>query len=330
MSEKYKVVLVDYDEDLFSPSGSEAKQLAEANASWHAGQYRKIEEVTHLTEDADVVMIQSLRPLLTAEVIGKMKKCRCIIRLGIGYDTVDVDAATKNGIMVCNVPLYCLDDVAEHALALLFDANRHIALQDRWIRSGRWDRRGARPARRFCSSTLGLVSFGRIARCLAHRAKGLLAKILAFDPYVPAKDMEDLGVEKVQLDELLRRSDFISVHTPLTESTYHLLGQHEFEIVKEGAILVNTSRGPIVDSKALADALRNGRLAAAGLDVIEEEPVPMNSPLIELENVSFTPHVGACTEDSTAELYSTACEIACEVLAGKRPTWVVNPQVKPR
>jgi len=330
MSEKYKVILVDYDDDLFTPRGNEAELLAGANAHWHVGQYRQEKDVLFVTKDADIVMIQSLRLLLTDNVIRNMDRCRCIIRLGIGYDSVDVKTATESGILVCNIPLYCIDDVAEHALALLFDAIRHAALQDRWIRQGKWDRRGAQPARRIRGSTLGLLSFGRIARGVTERAKGLGVIILAYDPYVSTQEMAHLGVAKVDLEELLRRSDFISVHTPLTESTHHLLGRSEFEMVKPGVVLVNTSRGQIIDSQALVDALKSGKVGAVGLDVMEQEPLPKNSPLRQFETVSFTPHVGACTDQSVADLYRTACEIACDVLSGGWPTGVVNPKVKPR
>jgi len=330
MEEKYKVVLVDFDDDLFAPPGKEAEFLQKANACWHAGQYRNKDEIISVVHDADVVMIQSLRLLLTGDVIRKMEKCRCIIRLGIGYDSVDVKTATELGIMVCNIPLYCIDDVAEHTLAMLLDAVRHIGLQDRLIRQGKWDRRAARPSRRIKGSTFGLLSFGRIARGVAQRAKGLGMKVLAFDPYVGYEEMANLGVIKVEMEDLLKRSDFVSVHTPLTDATHHLLGKDEFAIIKQGAVLVNTSRGGIIDTKAMVEALKNGKLMAAALDVMEEEPLPASSPLRELDNVILTPHVGAYNDQSNEDLYRAACEIACEVLYNQRPPSVVNPEVTPR
>ena len=330
MNNIYQVVLVDYDDDLFSPLGWEAEMLSTVGAEWQYGQYRQADDVARVTQDADVVMIQSVRPILTESVIRGLDRCRCIIRLGIGYDSVAVKTATEMGVLVCNVPLYCVDDVAEHALALLLDGVRHIALQDRWIRQGKWDRRGARPAHRIKGSVLGLVSFGRIARALAKRANGLGMTVLAFDPYVNADDMSELNVQKIELDDLLRQSDFISVHTPLTDSTYHLLDQREFDMIKPGAVLVNTSRGGVVSSEALAEAMSKGIVAAAGLDVMEDEPLPADSPLRQFENITFTPHEGACTEESTADLYRAACQIACDILRNVMPTSVVNPEVKPR
>ena len=323
----FKAVLVDYDEDLFSPRGWEGETLAQAGIGWEVYQHRTAEAIQEVAREADVVMVQSVRPLLTQETIGALARCRCIVRLGIGFDSVEVAAATERGILVCNVPTYCLDDVADHALALLLDSVRHISRQDRWIRAGRWDRSGARPARRMKGSTLGLVSFGRIARALAERVSGFGMTVLAYDPYVDIQTMARYGVDKVDLDELLRTSDSISVHLPLTHETHHLLSSKEFELMKDGVFLVNTSRGPVIDEVALLEALRSGRLWGVGLDVMEQEPLPLDSPLRELQNVTFTPHVGANSEESVEDLYRTGCRIAIDVINGIWPDEVVNPKV---
>jgi D-3-phosphoglycerate dehydrogenase len=326
----HRTVLVDYDEDLFSPRGWEGEMLAQEGIEWVVGQHRTPETALEAAREADVVIVQSLRRLLTRPVIKELTKCRCAIRLGIGYDTMDVAAATEQGILVCNVPDYCLDDVADHALALLLGSVRHITRQDRWIRAGRWDRTGARPARRLKGCTLGLVAFGRIARALAQRVRGFDLTLLAYDPYVESDTASLYGVEKVELDELLRRSDFISVHTPLTDQTHHLLGTREFEQMKEGVFLVNTSRGGIIDERALVQALRSGKVWGVGLDVMEEEPLPMDSLLREFENVTFTPHVSANSEESVDDLYRTGCRIAIDVIRGIWPAEVVNPEVEGR
>jgi len=327
---RYKVVLIDYDDDLFAPRGWEGEALARCDAEWIAAQCRKEATVVEVARDADVVMIQSVRPLLGAKVIRQLNRCRCIVRVGIGYENVDVATATALGILVCNVPAYCVDDVADHALALLLATIRHIARQDRWIRAQRWDRTGVRPAHRIRGRTLGFIAFGRIARALAHRVSGFDLTLLAYDPYVDADTMACHGVHKVELDELLRRSDFISVHVPLMETTRRLLGPRQFALMKPGAILVNTSRGPVLDEAALIEALRSGKLAGAGLDVMEQEPLPADSPLRTLDNVTLTPHVGAFSEESVGDLYRAACQIACEVLGGRWPASVVNPEVEPR
>ncbi len=320
----YRVALVDFDEDLFAPQGWEAQALAKAGATWEVGQYRTPEAALAAGRGADVVMVQSVRRLLTGDVIRELNGCRGIIRVGIGYDSVDQDACTEMGIALCNVPEYCVHEVADHALALLLGTARHLARQDRWIREGRWDRLGTRPARRLAGQTLGLVGFGRVARALVEKARGMEFEVLAFDPFVPEEMMLRHGVERVSLEELLRRSDLISVHAPLMPGTRHLLGEREFEIIKPGAIVVNTSRGPVIDQGALVAALRDGRVAAAGLDVFENEPIERGEKILGLDNVTMTPHVAGYSEDAVGDLYRGACQTAVEMLRGRWPAAAVN------
>ncbi|MGD9049876.1 MAG: C-terminal binding protein [Anaerolineae bacterium] len=326
----FKAVLVDYDEDLFEPPDWVAEELARHGIKWNAGQHRTPEAVLEAARDSDVLMLQSVRPLLGRAVIQELENCRCIARLGIGYDNVDLDAATERGILVCNAPTYCIDDVADHALALLMAGVRHIPRQDRWIRTGRWDRAWARPARRMKGCTMGFIAFGRIARALAERVSGFGMTLLAYDPYLDAETAARHGAEKVELDELLSRADFVSVHCPLTDETHHLLSAREFDLMKEGIFLVNTSRGPVIDEGALVDALRSGKVFAAGLDVFEQEPLPLDSPLLGFDNVILTPHVGANSEESVADLYRTGVQVTLDVYQGYWPPGIVNPEVEGR
>ena len=224
---RFKTVLVDFDDDLFAPPDWVADELAGAGIDWVAGQHRTPEAVLEAAREGDVVIVQSVRPLLTRTIIDQLNRCRCIVRLGIGYDSVDVTAATEQGILVCNAPTYCVDDVADHSVALLLGSVRHLARQDRWIRDGRWDRTGARPARRVKGCTLGLVGFGRIARAVAERV-AVLASPCCLRSLCRGGSHGALGVHKVDLNELLARSDFISVHCPLTAETHHLLGSRAF------------------------------------------------------------------------------------------------------
>jgi D-3-phosphoglycerate dehydrogenase len=323
----FRTVLVDYDDDLFTPPPWVVGELAGAGIEWVVGQHRTPEAVLEAAREGDVVIVQSVRPLLTRAIINQLRRCQCIVRLGIGYDSADVAAATEQGILVCSAPTYCVDDVADHTVALLLGSVRHIARQDRWIRDGRWDRTGARPARRVKGRTLGLVGFGRIARAVAERVSGFGLTVLAHDPFVEAEAMASLGVYKADLGELLARSDFISVHCPLTEESHHLLGRRAFELMKGEVFLVNTSRGPIVEEAALVEALLSGKVWGAGLDVFEQEPLPLDSPLRALDNVIFTPHVGANSEESVADLYRTGCETALSVAHGRWPQGVINPEV---
>ncbi len=241
---------------------------------------------------------------------------------------MDVEAATREGIPVCNAPTYCVDDVADHTVALLLGAVRHLSRQDRWIRAGKWDRTGARPARRLRGCTLGLVGFGRIAQAVAQRVSGFGITLLAYDPFVDSDSMAAVGVEKTDLEGLLPRSDFVSIHCPLTEDTHHLLDARAFGLMKDGVFLVNTSRGPVIDEAALADALRMGRVWGAGLDVFEQEPLPLDSPLREFDNLIFTPHVGASSEESRDDLYRAGYQIALDLQQGRWPQGVVNPEVR--
>jgi D-3-phosphoglycerate dehydrogenase len=327
-NQSFEAVLIDYDEDLFAPPNWVVEELARNGITGTVGQHRTPEAVVETARAADIVMIQSVRPLLTRHVIEQLERCRCIVRLGTGYDSVDVEAATEQGILVCNTPTYCIDDVADHALALLMAGVRHIARQDRWIRAGRWDRTGARPARRMKGCTLGIVAFGRIGRALAERVSGFGMTVLAYDPYLDAETIACYGAQKVELDALLQHADFISVHCPLTDETYHLLGNREFNLMKEGVFIVNASRGPVIDETALVEALRSGKIWGAGLDVFEREPLPLDSPLREFDNVTFTPHVGANSEESVADVYRTGCQIAIAVYNGCWPQWLVNPEVE--
>jgi D-3-phosphoglycerate dehydrogenase len=175
---------------------------------------------------------------------------------------------------------------------------------------------------------MGFIAFGQIARALAERVSGFGMTLLAYDPYLDAETTAHYGAQKVELEELLRRSDFISVHCPLTDETHHLLGTREFGLLKEGVFIVNTSRGPVIDESALVAALRGGRVWGAGLDVFEHEPLPPDSPLRQFENVTFTPHVGANSLESVSDLYRSGCQIAIDVYHGRWPQWVVNPEVE--
>ena len=280
-------------------------------------------ETVEVLRDADAVLV-NLHPLPGA-VIRKLSRCRVISRYGVGYDNVDVNAATEAGIWVARVPDFCLEDVSDHCLALLLSCIRHTALRDRRIRRGEWKQIGEYPSFRILGRTLGLVGFGTIARALLRKVSGFgLAGILVFDPYVDRREIEAAGARAVGIRELLKESDYVSVHAPLTPETRGLIGARELGLMKRHAILVNTARGPLVDEKALAEALRTGKLGAAALDVFIEEPLPAASPLRELENVILTDHCGWYSEESMVELKTKTARNALEVLKGGRPLYAVN------
>ena len=252
-----------------------------------------------------------------------------IVRTGIGLDTVDLPAATRHGVCIANVPDFCYDEVADTAMTLLLSVARKVRLADQHVRGGSWTPSALLPMRRLRGQTMGLVAFGHIARMVAERARGFGLRVIAFDPYVEAQAMAKLGVEKVEtLEALLARSDIVSLHTPLTEETHGLMGRAAFAAMKPGAILINTSRGKVVDEQALVDALRSGRLAGAGLDVLWTEPPAKDHPLFATDNVVLTPHYASSTVEAIEDLAAKVSRQIVQYLHGEWPTYLANRAVK--
>jgi D-3-phosphoglycerate dehydrogenase len=260
-------------------------------------------------------------------VLRALPKCRIIARTGIGVDTVDLPVATELGILVTNVPDYCIDEVSDHALALILALTRKVMSATAAVKAGTWDVKVAVPIARHRGRTMGLVGFGRIPRALAPKAQALGFAVIAFDPYLPPEAGAPLGVRLVDFETLLRESDVVSIHAPLTEETRGLFGDREFGQMKPGAFLVNTSRGPLVQEAALIRALESGRLAGAGLDVLETEPPAPGNPLLRMPNVALTPHIGFYSEQSLVELQTKAAQEVRRALMGERPLNVVNREI---
>ena len=251
-----------------------------------------------------------------------------IVRTGIGLDTVDIPGATRHGVCVAHVPDFCYDEVADTALTLLLAVARKVRLADRHVRGGSWSPSALLPMHRLRGQTLGLVGFGHIARMVAERAKAFGFQLLACDPYVDGAAMAELGVEKVSLETLLARADVVSLHTPLTTETQGLIGRAQFATMKPGAILINTSRGKVVDEEALSAALRSGRLAGAGLDVLWTEPPAPNNPLLGMDNVVLTPHFASTTVEAMDDLATKVNQQIIQYLRGAWPTYLANPAVR--
>src|SRR5437867_3653909 len=263
----------------------------------------------------------------TAEVMKQMPRCRIIARYGIGVDTIDLEAATAAGIIVTNNPTYCVEDVAEHTMALLLACARKVPFYERQVRSGRWELPPGKPLFRLVGRTLGLVGFGNIARAVAARAAAFGMRILYCDPFVRDKQFQVPG-EKLQLDEMLRKSDFVSVHPPLTPDTRGMINDQSLAKMKPTAFLINCARGPIVDTQALVRALDSGRIAGCALDTTDPEPLPDAHPLRGRENVTITPHVAWYSEQAMVGLQSGAPNEVRRVLTGEWPINVVNPAVR--
>ena len=273
--------------------------------------------------EADAILV-NLFPM-SADIIEGLQKCRVISRYGVGYDNVDVETATRKGIWVARVPDYCFEDVADHALALLLSCVRKIPYKDRMVREGRWNLHKDQPCYRMEGRTLGIIGYGNAGRCLHRKVFGFgFARVLVCDPNVRASVIRAAGAVPVPLSILLEEADYITLHIPLNPETRHLIGARELARMKRGTILVNTSRGPVLDERALAESLRDGHLAGAGLDVFEEEPVPRGSLLRTLDNVIFTDHAGWYSEESVVELKTKAAQNVAAVLAGGAPAYPVN------
>ena len=260
------------------------------------------------------------------EVIEALDGCRIIARYGIGIDTIDLAEASARRILVTNVPDYCIDEVSDHALALILTLARGVARLDRSVRGGSWSTADAPPIHRLRGRVLGLVGFGRIARALATKAAAVGFTVVASDPYVPDELVRAAGVKPRSLEDLFAEADVLSIHAPLTEGTRHLIGADAFARMKPGAIVVNTSRGPLVDRAALLEALESGRLGGAGLDVLETEPPDPADPLLTHPNVVVTPHAAFMSIESVAELRRKATEQVVIALAGDTPPYAVNAE----
>jgi D-3-phosphoglycerate dehydrogenase len=263
---------------------------------------------------------------MPAEVVRTLENCVIIARYGIGVDTIDMPEATVRGILVTNVPDYCIDEVSDHALALILSLARGVVPLDRAVREGRWGPSTSKPLHRILGRTLGLVGFGRIARRLSEKAAALGFRVIASDPFVTVESMAKVGVLARDLDALLEESDVVSLHAPLTDETFHMIGADQFARMKDGIILVNTSRGPLVDTDALRDALATDRLGGVGLDVLESEPPDLDDPLLRRPDVVVTPHAAFSSVESVAELQRKAAEQVVIALAGDMPPYALNAE----
>ncbi|CAM3374461.1 Hydroxypyruvate reductase [Klebsiella spallanzanii] len=283
-----------------------------------------LEEKLRQVSNADAIMVREAtvsRPMIEA-----MQQCRVIVRYGVGVDNIDSQAAREKGIYVANVPDYGSEDVAEHALALLLAATRRIATRNRDVRDGQWGIGQREPMFRLAGKILGVVGFGRISRCFVQKASGIgFKRILVVDPLLTDEQALQAGVTRVSLDTLCREADFVSLHAPLTPDTHHLIGEAELAKMKPSAVLVNTSRGGLIDEQALINALLQQRIFAAGLDVFESEPLSAKSPLLQMENTLCTDHTAWFTEESVVELQSKAAHEVRRAFEGEHPLNWVNP-----
>ncbi len=325
MLNNWKVLITDYAWASIEP---ERQVLAEIGAELIVAETGDEEELLTLASTVDSILT-CWKPVRKC-VIDAAKKCQIIARYGIGLDNIDVGTATEKGIIVTNVPAYCVDEVSDHAMALLLACARKISCYNEAVKSGTWDQNIGPQMYRLRGKTLGIIGFGHIAKAIIPKAKafGLIVKV--YSPRTSDESIQQQGAEKVSFQDLLKTADFITIHAPLTTETQHMFSHNEFRAMKSTAFLINTARGGIVDTAALTEALQNGEIAGAGIDVLVTEPPEADEVLLTLDNVVITPHTAFVSEESILELEITAATCVAQVLTGQLPASVVNPAVLER
>ncbi len=318
-----KIVLVtDYTWPSTEP---EARVLAEVGARLLVARTGSEEELLSLVTQADGILTCFKK--VSAAVIRAGEKLQVVGRYGIGVDNIAVDEATRLGIPVTNVPAYCLDEVAEHALALLLACARKVCRYNTAVHEGDWALPTGMPIYRLRGQTLGIIGFGKIGQALAEKARAFGLRILAYDPYINEDAIRQRDAEPCSLDALLERADFVSLHTPLVPETRGLLNADRLRRMKLTAYVINTARGGLIITDDLVQALQAGWIAGAALDVFDPEPLPPEHPLLALPNVIATPHTAFYSEESVLELETQAARNVADILSGRRPASVVNPEV---
>lgn len=298
------------------------KALEDANAEVVQAPSSSEEDIIKAAENADAILVTYAK--LNENILRSLKNCKAIGRFGIGVDNIDLKVAGELGISVNYVPDYCLDEVSDQAMAMIISMARKIPQSNKLVQSGRWEMPAVVPMYRLRGKTVGLIGFGNIPRLMTPKAQAFGFNVIAADPYAPKELFEKYGVESVSMDELYERSDFISVHAPLLPETKGLVNKDAFKKMKDTAIIVNTARGPLINEKDLIEALDKNEIGGAGLDVVETEPLPENSPLIGRDNVILAPHTAFYSVEALEELQTKAASDVARVLNGEEPVYPIK------
>ncbi|BDH62641.1 2-hydroxyacid dehydrogenase [Ureibacillus massiliensis 4400831 = CIP 108448 = CCUG 49529] len=316
----FKVVLTDYE---FETLEFEQRVLDESGLkiNFVSAQCKSEDEVIEVAKDADAI-INQYAPL-SERVLRSLTKCKVISRYGVGVDTIDLNIAKELGIKVCNVPDYGIEEVSNHTLALLMAWTRKVIELNNAVKNGIWNFNVGKPIYRFENRTFAIFGFGRIPRRVIEKIQPLGLTLIGYDPFVSAEEMAKYGVRKVELDEAIKLGDILSFHVPLVEQTMHLLNKERLTQLKDGVFIINTARGPIIETEALIQGLKSKKIAGAALDVIEHEPIEAGHELLTFDNVYLTPHSAFYSEEAIEELRTKATKNVVDVLAGQQPTYVV-------
>jgi D-3-phosphoglycerate dehydrogenase / 2-oxoglutarate reductase len=296
--------------------------LARLDAEYRMAKSPSADDILAVARDADAILVTYAK--LPGELLRQLTRCKAIGRFGLGVDNIDLPAAKALGIAVNYVPDYCLREVSDHAMALVLALARKMTLANKLVQSGRWELPPIVPLRRLEGQVLGLIGFGNIPRALAPKAKAFGLTVLAHDPYVAKNALAAAGVEGVSFDDLLARSDFISVHAPLSPATRGMMNAGAFAKMKNGAFLINTARGPLIDEAALLAALDSGHLGGAGLDVVTEEPLAKDSGLLGRDNLILTPHTAFYSIEALEELQTKCARDVARVLSGGKAVYPIS------
>ena len=326
-----KVVVTDYIEPDLK---WEAGRLAELGVEFacHQLKFAPLDEVSAATRDADVVVVNMVP--ITRPLVQTWTRCRTLIRHGVGYDNVDLAALDEAGIPVCYIPDYCVEEVAEQAIALILACGRRVVSSRRVLdessANGRWDFKDAIPIFRMAGQKLGILGCGRIGSRVYQKLRGFGFEFLICDPYLTKERKEELGIEVVDKEAMFHQSDFITIHTPLTKETRHIVNKESLALMKPTAYIVNTARGGMVDSEALAEALKAGKIAGAAIDVYETEPPRPGYPLFEQKDAILTPHLAWYSEDSGIRIRELVLLEIERAIAGLPPRYIANSVKAPR
>jgi D-3-phosphoglycerate dehydrogenase len=296
--------------------------LARLNPTYRMSKSVNADDILAVAKDADAILVTYAK--LTRDILTQLTKCKAIGRFGLGVDNIDLPTAKEKGIAVNYVPDYCIREVSDHAMALLLALIRKITLSNKLVQSGRWEMPAVVPIRRIEGTVLGLIGFGHIPRLVAPKAQAFGMKVIGYDPYVKPDVFKAVKVDSVDLDTLLKTSDYVSVHAPLLPATRGMLNAAAFAKMKKGAYIVNTARGPLIDEPALIAALDAGQIAGAGLDVVAAEPLAKDSPLLGRDNVIISPHTGFYSIEALEELQTKCAADVARVLSGEKAVYPIS------